>query len=344
MVGDNVLSQINAISFTKPLSEADPLPQVLTVASTGTRLNFTTRWWTATGGNWLSVSGLGCGGGNGGCGATPQVLTAIVNANPTLPAGTYTGQIVVDTGSMSITVPVNLTVAQQGAPFFDNIPGQISFSLQTGSGNPPNQSVQLRNGGSGTLNWTLTSSTSDGGNWLDASPSSGTAPSTVSVGILANALPSGGLVAGTFTGELVFRTGVGSVTVPVSVVVGTSVFVQLGSLSFTKPFGGADPLPQTLNIASTGARVNFTCPLVDGHRRQLVVGFWLRLWRWQWWLRSDAGSAHGSCACQPDFGGWDLYRPDCRQCGLHGDDYSDHSHRRDWFGWLWDQRQSRRLP
>jgi hypothetical protein len=134
----------------------------------------------------------------------------------------------------------------------------MSFSLITGGLAPPSQSLQIRNGGSGTLNWTLETSTSDGGNWLSASPLSGTAPSLVSISVLKQNLPGQGLIAGTFNGELVFRSAGSSVTVPVTVVVGDNVFRQVNAINFTKPFGGANPLPQTLTIASTGTTFNFT--------------------------------------------------------------------------------------
>ena len=69
----------------------------------------------------------------------PNMVTATVNASPTLAVGTYTGQIVVTAqfGNLSITVPVTLTVAAAGTPFFDNVPGQMSFSLGTGGLTPP---------------------------------------------------------------------------------------------------------------------------------------------------------------------------------------------------------------
>jgi Viral BACON domain len=254
VVGTSVFNQVNAISFTKVFGGANPLPQTLTIASTGTNFNVDISFSNATGGNWLSVSpAAGC------CYATPQVVTAIVNASTTLAVGTYTAQIVLTSqgGAMAITIPVTLTVAAASAPFFDNVPGQMSFSFVTGSGNPPAQTVQIRNAGLGTLPWTLAASTSDGGNWLSASPASGNAPTTITVGITASALPGQGLVAGTFIGELVFQSAGSSVTIPVSVVVGSNVFVQLGTLTFTKPFGGQNPLPQTVSIASTGTNFNF---------------------------------------------------------------------------------------
>ena len=128
---------------------------------------------------------------------------------------------------MAITIPVTLTVEPAGATFLNDLPGQMSFSFVTGSGNPPMQDVQIGSLGPGTLDWTLEASTSDAGNWLTISAPSGTAPSTVTVGVVANALPSGGLVPGNFVGNLVFRSATSSITVPVSVAVGANVFVQL---------------------------------------------------------------------------------------------------------------------
>ena len=253
-VGDNVFRQVNAINFTKPYAGANPLPQIITVASTGAAFNLVAAAFTATGGNWLTVTGCA-----GYCN-TPQAITATVNAGPSLAAGTYTGQIVLTEyyGSMSITIPVTLTIAAANAPYFDNVPGQMSFSMVTAGKAPPVQTVELRNAGSGTLVWTLATSTSDGGSWLGASSFTGTAPSLVDITVNPQNLPGNGLVAGTYLGELVFRTGGDSVTVSVSFNVGANVFQQANAIGFTKPYGGANPLPQTLTIASTGTAFNLT--------------------------------------------------------------------------------------
>ena len=78
----------------------------------------------------------------------------------------------------------------------------------------------------------------------------------MTVGITASALPGGGLVAGNFNGEVVFRSSDGSsVTVPVSVTVAASVFSQLSGLTFTKAYGGTNPLSQTLNVLRVLGRI-----------------------------------------------------------------------------------------
>ena len=169
VVGDSVFRQVNAISFTKPVNGANPLPQTVQAASTGTDFQFTVSATTATGGAWLSVVNASF----NGCSlcTTPESFRVVVNAAPTMPIGSYTGQIVFTArdGTQSLTVPVTLTVADPTAgAIFDNLPGQVSFSFPTGGSTPPAQALQIRNAGSGTLSWTLDTSTSDGGNWLNA--------------------------------------------------------------------------------------------------------------------------------------------------------------------------------
>jgi len=263
IVGDNIFNQVNGIDFTKPFGGSDPLPQTLTISSKGTAFNFVSASFTATGGNWLTIAtGAGCG-----LCTTPQTITATVNASPTLAAGTYTGEIVVTAqgGGMAVTIPVTLTVGASGGTFFDNLPGQVSFSIATNSGNPPAQTIQVDKFGGGALNWTVSPSTSDAGNWLSVSPLGGTTPTTVTVSVIAGSLPSQGLVPGTFTGNLVFQTAGSRVTVPVSVTVGASVFVQLGTLTFSKSFGGANPSSQAVTINSTGTNFNFVTSSSTGN-------------------------------------------------------------------------------
>lgn len=271
VVGDSVFTQINPISFTMPAGGGNPLPQILTVASTGSAFSFSSSAVTATGGAWLQVALSGTG-----CCTAPEALMVSVTAPPGLAAGTYTGEVLL-TGypsrSLSMTVPVTLTVAPATIAFLDNLPGQLSFSLTTGGLAPPYQLVQIRNRGAGTLNWGLAKSTSDGGNWLNVSATQGTAPSSLAVSITPANLPGGGLVAGTFVGEVIVATAAGNGTIPVSVVVGTSVFGQINPLSFTMPVGGANPLPQIVSLVGTNAAaLSFTASASTG-----TGGAWLQV-------------------------------------------------------------------
>ena len=231
VVDDIVFEQITPLNFSKLYGGANPLPQTLTIAATGVGFNYSASTYTANGGNWLSLDGNSC---SGYCGGTPQIMSVVVSPAADLPVGTYTSEVIINAGRLGMSVPVTLNVRPPSVPVLDNLPGQISFSLKTQTGSPAPQTVQIRNAGAGSLDWRVEITTSDNGNWLSVNTASGTAPSLVTVSVNAANLPNGGLVAGTFTGGLTFRTSTGSFSVPVSVIVGTSVFVQLPALSFSK--------------------------------------------------------------------------------------------------------------
>ncbi len=262
VVGTNVFTQVNPISFTMPFAGSDPLSQVLPIASIGANFNLSSAVFTGGGGNWLQISNLGAD-----CCVTPEGITVSINAS-TVPAGTYTGEIILTEyagRTMALVVPVTLTIEAPGAAtFFDVLPGQMSFFLKTGGSPPPGQVIQIRNAGTGALNWTLSKSTADGGAWLKASAVSGTAPSTVNISINPQVLPNGGLIAGTFSGQVVLHGAGDVVTIPVSVVVGDNVFAQVNAINFTMSVGGANPLSQTVAIASTGANFNFSSAVSTG--------------------------------------------------------------------------------
>jgi hypothetical protein len=250
--------QVNGISFTMLRNGPDPLPQNITMVSTGSVFDFSVDYSTASGGNWLSVTPSGSV-----CCQTPRSLEVSVTAPVTMPAGIYTAQVVVYSSSTAVTVPVTLTVATAANPYFDNLPGEMTFSMQTPTppqqAQPPsNQVFQIRNAGSGTLNWTLTPTTSDGGNWLTVSATNGTAPEIITVGIVPTSLPGGGLNAGVFVGQLLLQAGQMSITIPVSVDIGTTVFGQLNGIDFTMPQTGANPLPQVFTVTSTGTAFDFS--------------------------------------------------------------------------------------
>jgi len=282
VVGAGVFRQVNPLSFTKVFGGANPLPQVITVASTGADFDFNAVVANSTGGNWLTITpaSYGC------CTPTPQAITVTVNPVVTLAAGTYEAEIVVksNAGSPSLTVPVTLTIQPATATFFDTLPGQLTFSMLTKGTNPPPQALEIRNAGTGTLSWIATTSTADGGAWLTISPASGIAPSAPNVVVTASKLPGGGLIAGTFTGQVALLNGVNRVTIPVTMVVGDSVFRQVNGLDFNKVFGGPNPLPQLITVSSTGAAFDFNATAVSS-----TGGNWLVI----------SPNSYGCCTATP---------------------------------------------
>jgi len=270
VVGANVFRQINPLNFTMTYGGANPLPQVINAASTGTNFTFIASVANSTGGSWLTISPSAYGYGI----STPEAITVSPKPAVTLAAGTYSSQIILTSadGTQTITVPVTLTIAAKTATFFDSLPGALSFSMLTAGLTPPAQPIEIRNAGAGTLTWTAALSTADGGAWLAISPASGTAPTVPQVSVIPSKLPGGGLTAGTFTGQVILETTTDRVTVPVSMVVGASVFRQVNALDFNMTYGGAAPLPQLINVTSTGAAFTFIASVANS-----TGGNWLQI-------------------------------------------------------------------
>jgi hypothetical protein len=255
-VGANVFEQINPLNFTMVEGGANPLPQVITAASTGTtNFYFTAVTANSTGGSWLSITPSYYGSGY----PTPLAVQVSVTTSPTMTAGVYSSEVILlsTDGSQSVTVPVTLTVEPKTATFFDSLPGQVTFSMVTRGTAPPAQPLPIRNAGEGTLEWTATVSTSDGGAWLAISAASGTAPSVPQLSVIPANIPNQGLEAGTFTGQVILQTASDTVTIPVTYTVGAAVFNQVNGLNFNMRLQGANPLPQLLSITSTGAPIYF---------------------------------------------------------------------------------------
>src|SRR5580658_5594925 len=97
---------VPALAFTMPFGGANPLPQIVTSASTSTSFGFYQKTSTSSGGNWLSAPN--CNNGDYPCG-TPSTVAVIVSASG-LAAGTYQGQIefISTSNSSTMTVPVTL--------------------------------------------------------------------------------------------------------------------------------------------------------------------------------------------------------------------------------------------
>jgi len=92
-------------------------------------------------------------------------------------------------------------------------PSSLSFTATEGGANPANQTVSITNTGGGTLNWTA----SDNATWLTISPTSGTAPSTLTASVNIS-----GLTAGTYNGTITI-SATGATNSPVSVPVTLTV-------------------------------------------------------------------------------------------------------------------------
>ena len=250
-LGAAVFRQVAPINFVMPLGGGNPLTQVVTIGSTGASIPFAATVIPGTGGTWLSINPTNYGFGQ----PTPYQVDISVSPAVTLGAGTYTSEILVYAVNYSetMTIPVTLTIEPKTNTFFDSLPGQMTFSMVTSGTAPPAQVLPIRNAGGGSLDWTATLTTADGGDWLNISADSGTAPSLPTVSVNPNNLPSGAvLLGGTFTGMISLNQNGQEISIPVTFLVGANVFQQMNPLTFTMIQGGANPLPQVVAAGSTG--------------------------------------------------------------------------------------------
>ncbi len=127
-------------------------------------------------------------------------------------------------------------------------PTSLGFSATQGGTNPVNQSLTVTNvGRSGsTLNWTASTSTSNGGNWLSVTPASGTAPSTLTVSVNSN-----GLVAGTYNGTITVSSN-GAANSPQTVPV-TLTIAPPPSISNLTPSSGSIGESVTISGSNFGS-------------------------------------------------------------------------------------------
>jgi hypothetical protein len=145
-------------------------------------------------------------------------------------------------------VVYNATAGGSTSPTIGVSPSSFSFTATAGGANPANQSLSITNTGGGTLNWTA----SDNATWLTISPTSGTAPSTVTLSVNIT-----GLAAGTYNGTVtVSATGATNtpVNIPVTLTVNPTGGGCTGELIVNGGFeSGTTPWVMSGAIRSTGA-------------------------------------------------------------------------------------------
>lgn len=221
-----------SLNFTG-LVGGNSVSQTLNVTSTGGTAAFA----VFPSQSWLSVTP--------GSGTTNSQVT--VTANPTgLSAGTYSdNNFHVVTGTQTIAVPVTFTV---GAITVN--PQNVAFAYTLGS--PSNPQGQLLTVSGQNLNFTVSSTTSSGGSWLQASPVGN------QVDVVLNGIVLSGLSAGIYQGTItISQSGSAPISVPVTLTISPEppVTVSPASVNLNYQIGGQNNqgAQQTVTLATTSA-------------------------------------------------------------------------------------------
>lgn len=245
VIGSRICPSPTALAFSSP-DGSNPAPQSLNITNC---VGGSTNWTASDNAPWLSVSPTS--------GTTPSTLTVSVNTAGLSP-GSYTGQIAITpAGGCSRIVPVTLSVSR---PTIGNNPASLSFSATRTGPNPPNQSLNIFNFGSGVLNWTA----SDNAPWLNISPASGTTTAGGTPSTLTVSVNKTGLAVGNYSATITITSPTASnspKTIPVSLSVTNSATISVSptSLFFLKNIARPlNPAPKTFTISVTAGSVNWT--------------------------------------------------------------------------------------
>lgn len=176
-----------------------------------------------------------------------------------LAQGSYQGTFTVaQAQNIVATVFVNLTVS--GTSQLSASPNALTFTAQQGatSGTPASSQVTINSGGP-QLNYTLNSSTQDGGSWLLLNSNSGQTGGTA----LTVSVNPAGLAVGTYQGTIVAQSTSTQDSTTISVTLTITANATLTVTPTTLPpflfqVGGAVPASQQLSVTSSGGSVSFS--------------------------------------------------------------------------------------
>jgi hypothetical protein len=169
----------------------NPNSKDLNISSDGAALN----WSASSTSSWLNLSLSN--------GSTPSIISVSVNVTGTLlPPGVYYDTISISEDRMNkdadpVAVPVTLTVQESIQPELMVYPLFLNFEATENGPNPVDNTVDITNVGDGTLDWTASFDAA----WINMSSLSGTAPSTINVGV-----DIAGMAAGSYTDTVTIQS------------------------------------------------------------------------------------------------------------------------------------------
>ncbi len=257
-----------AFNFTDVVGQPSPAAQQMSVANNGGGImHWQAAATTSVGGQWLTVAPTA--GSLAGGQTVPLTVTA--SMLPALTPGTYNGMITIiavdDAGHKVAGSPQMITASfvVQAACSVAATPTALTFTTVPSQSAPAAQAVTIPATGAcaNALTWTATVATTPvGGNWLVATPATGTATLATAGSTSISIVPTG-LAAGNYSGNITIttvnsttHTAIGTAqTIPVTMKVLQPCTLQAPSTTtaaFTTE-SGLNPATQTFTMAISGA-------------------------------------------------------------------------------------------
>jgi hypothetical protein len=247
----NLTVSPTSLTFNYQFGGPIPFPQALYISSSASSsIAFSLSATTSTGGHWLTAGSTSA--------FTPATATVSVIPAAGMAPGIYTGSVSVFpvAGGAPQVIPVSLVISSATGSLVVN-PTSLSFSYQPGGAAPASQTVSVYSLTGGSLQYTVSASTSGGGNWLGVSSTSGITPSSFAVSVTRPPI-----AAGTYYGTInIYQSGatIPSSQVPVTLTVfsATQLVATPSALTYNYTSGGANPASQFVSVSSTGVPVTF---------------------------------------------------------------------------------------
>lgn len=257
-----LLTSSGVLDFTAVVGQSNPSNHALGLSTTSSCSNETLSWHALAAAPWLAISPQS---GELKGASTSSGVTSIGVNTAGMKAGEYTGLVTFQAGKSTQTVVVRLNLQPHPSalePILGVSPLSLTFSTIQGQASPAGQMATITNNGGGTLKW-QTSVIQLGTNWLSVVPSGGTvAPGATAQVTVSVATTS--LTPGSYTGQVALSAtdgrGAPASGSPQSITVSLTVQPpcllaqpSASALLFTATAGSANPLPQTVNLASSGS-------------------------------------------------------------------------------------------
>ncbi len=249
------------LTFTASVAGGTPQSQSVTI-NNSSQIAATFNVSATSVNSWLAVSTS-----QGTTGTASATFLVSVNQSLTgLTAGSYDGQINIQSSAGSFSIPVHLTVTS--APTLSVSPtGTLNFFYQFGGGaNPPRQTLTLTSS-TGSVPFTVSSTASAPGTWLVLNPQGSSATNSAGTSSVSVDINPQNLSPGTYSGTITIGSQVApNIVIPVNLLVSTNPLLQVNtsSLTYNGSAGGNVPFTSQVTVTSSGSSLSFNAVANSG--------------------------------------------------------------------------------